>query len=180
MVSGRTAHDHGEHLMANEDEAAPSAFSVEVGRRLRAVRKARQLSLDEVERKSGGRWSASAIGAYERGFRNLSLPRLRELAGFYGIPMAVLLGEPDQAENATPAPKVVLDLEVLASVPEAAPMSRYLRTIILERGDFNGRVLSVRRDDVRALCAIQHLSEPDLFKRLAEWSVLISGGPETP
>ncbi|MEY2571548.1 MAG: hypothetical protein QOE63_1898 [Acidimicrobiaceae bacterium] len=165
--------------MANEDEDAPSAFSVEVGRRLRAVRKARQLSLDEVERKSGGRWSASAIGAYERGFRNLSLPRLRELAGFYGIPMAVLLGEPDQAESASPAPKVVLDLEVLAAVPEAAPMSRYLRTIILERGDFNGRVLSVRRDDVRALCAIQHLTENDLFKRLAEWGVLISGGPET-
>ena len=165
--------------MTNEDEDAPSAFSVEVGRRLRAVRKARQLSLDEVERKSGGRWSASAIGAYERGFRNLSLPRLRELAGFYGVPMAVLLGEPDQAETGGPAPKVVLDLEVLGTVEEASPMSRYLRTIILERGDFNGRVLSVRRDDVRALCAIQHLSEPDLFKRLAEWGVLISGGPES-
>jgi transcriptional regulator with XRE-family HTH domain len=164
--------------MATEDEDSPRAFSVEVGRRLRAVRKARQLSLDEVERKSGGRWSASAIGAYERGFRNLSLPRLRELAGFYGVPMGVLLGEPDQAESTSPAPKVVLDLEVLGSVPEAAPMSRYLRTIILERGDFNGRVLSVRRDDVRALCAIQHLSEHDLFKRLAEWGVLISGGPD--
>ena len=60
----------------NDDES-PSAFSVEVGRRLRAVRRAGRFSLDEVERASGGRWSASAIGAYERGFRNLSLPRLR-------------------------------------------------------------------------------------------------------
>ena len=54
-----------------------SGFSAEVGTRLRAVRRAKALSLDDVERLSGGRWSASAIGAYERGFRNLSLPRNR-------------------------------------------------------------------------------------------------------
>jgi transcriptional regulator with XRE-family HTH domain len=164
-------------MPAEEFEDAPSAFSVEVGRRLRAIRKARQLSLDEVERKSGGRWSASAIGAYERGFRNLSLPRLRELALFYAIPMAVLLGEPDQSEPAAGA-KVVLDLEMLGTVEEAKPMMRYLRTIILERGDFNGRVLSIRRDDLRALCAIQHLNEPQLFHRLEHWGALISGTPE--
>ena len=166
------------NTMQGDDDEAPSAFSMEVGRRLRAIRKARQLSLDEVERKSGGRWSASAIGAYERGFRNLSLPRLRELAGFYGIPMAVLLGEPEQVDSPMPASKVVIDLEALGKLPEAAPISRYLRTIILERGDFNGRMLSIRRDDVRALCAVQHMAERDLFKRLQEWGVLISGGPE--
>ena len=75
------------------DETLP--FSREVGQRLRAVRRQRRLSLDDVERQSGGRWSASAIGAYERGFRNLSLPRLRELAEFYSVPMATLLGEID-------------------------------------------------------------------------------------
>src|SRR5207244_9282556 len=77
---------------ADEDDS-PSAFSVEVGQRLRAVRHARELSLDDVERTSGGRWSASAVGAYERGFRNLSLPRLRELAEFYSVPMGVRLAE---------------------------------------------------------------------------------------
>jgi transcriptional regulator with XRE-family HTH domain len=164
-------------MTAVESEDAPSAFSVEVGRRLRAIRKARQLSLDEVERKSGGRWSASAIGAYERGFRNLSLPRLRELAGFYAIPMTVLLGESD-ANESTSGAKVVLDLEILGTVDEAKPMMRYLRTIILERGDFNGRVLSVRRDDLRALCAIQHLNEAQLFVRLQHWGALISGTPD--
>ena len=69
--------------MANQGEDGQSTFSVEVGQRLRAVRRLRKLSLDDVERESGGQWSASAIGAYERGFRNLSLPRLRELAEFY-------------------------------------------------------------------------------------------------
>src|SRR5918911_108962 len=98
-----------------EDDESPSAFSVEVGQRLRSVRRARELSLDDVERTSGGRWSASAVGAYERGFRNLSLPRLRELAEFYGVPMSSLLGEIDIREGSDErqAGKLVLDLVAL-------------------------------------------------------------------
>jgi transcriptional regulator with XRE-family HTH domain len=161
-----------------DDDESPSAFSVEVGQRLRSVRRARELSLDDVERTSGGRWSASAVGAYERGFRNLSLPRLRELADFYGVPMGILLGEADgQGRAGGRMVKVVLDLEVLGKVPEADPVVRYLRTIIIERGDFNGRVLSVRRDDIRALCAILHSTEVELFDTLGQWGAILSGGP---
>ncbi|MEY2423503.1 MAG: hypothetical protein QOI95_3570 [Acidimicrobiaceae bacterium] len=166
--------------MANvaEDDESPSAFSVEVGQRLRAVRRARELSLDDVERTSGGRWSASAVGAYERGFRNLSLPRLRELAEFYGVPMGVLLGEADgQGRAGARVAKVVLDLEALGRIEDADPVVRYLRTIIIERGDFNGRVLSVRRDDIRALCAVLHSTEIELFDTLQGWGALLSGGP---
>ena len=162
----------------SDDDESPSAFSVEVGQRLRAVRRARELSLDDVERTSGGRWSASAVGAYERGFRNLSLPRLRELADFYGVPMGILLGEEDgQGRAAARMVKVVLDLEVLGRIEEADPVVRYLKTIIIERGDFNGRVLSVRRDDIRALCAILHSTEVELFDTLERWGALLSGGP---
>ena len=161
-----------------DDDESPSAFSVEVGQRLRAVRRARELSLDDVERTSGGRWSASAVGAYERGFRNLSLPRLRELADFYSVPMGILLGEADgQGRAGARMVKVVLDLEVLGKIAEADPVVRYLRTIIIERGDFNGRVLSVRRDDIRALCAILHSTEVELFDTLEGWGALLSGGP---
>lgn len=164
--------------VGGEDEDSPSGFSVEVGQRLRAVRRARELSLDDVERTSGGRWSASAVGAYERGFRNLSLPRLRELADFYSVPMGVLLGEADsQGRAGERVAKVVLDLEVLGRTEAAEPVVRYLRTIIIERGDFNGRVLSVRRDDIRALCAILHSTEVELFDTLETWGALLSGGP---
>src|SRR5947209_7273987 len=151
-------------------------FSREVGVRLRAVRRQRRLSLDEVERSSGGRWSASAIGAYERGFRNLSLPRLQELAEFYDVPMSMLLGEVDIREGVvddrTGASKVVLDLVALEQIDAAAPVLRYARSIVLDRGDWNGRVLSVRRDDVRALCSILHTTEADLTAKLAEWGAL--------
>jgi transcriptional regulator with XRE-family HTH domain len=161
-----------------DDEEIPT-FSIEVGSRLRAVRRSRQLSLDDVERESGGRWSASAVGAYERGFRNLSLPRLQELAAFYDVPMGALLGEPDMAAmiGARP-PKVVLDLAALATHDDAEPVLRYLRSIIVERGDYNGRVLSIRRDDLRAVCAVLQTDERDTFSRLAAWGALVSGGPE--
>jgi transcriptional regulator with XRE-family HTH domain len=155
------------------DDDTPAQFSAEVGMRLRAVRRAKSLSLDDVERLSGGRWSASAIGAYERGFRNLSLPRLRELATFYEVPMSVLLGEIDTLDGQPRIQKVVLDLERLKVIPEANSIWRYLKAIIRERGDYNGKVLSVRRDDVRALCAVIHTDEPGLMEKLTEWQVLV-------
>ena len=157
------------------DDNAP--FSREVGTRLRAVRRQRRLSLDDVERQSGGRWSASAIGAYERGFRNLSLPRLRELADFYGIPMATLLGEIDlRDERPGTTGKVVLDLGKLEQLDEAAALVRYARSIVLERGDWNGRILSIRKDDVRALGSMLHLDERSLLAQLEAWDVLVTSG----
>jgi transcriptional regulator with XRE-family HTH domain len=156
-------------------------FSREVGHRLRAVRRQRRLSLDDVERQSGGRWSASAIGAYERGFRNLSLPRLRELAEFYSVPMATLLGEIDLRDepggSTRAGGKVVLDLgrlEQLEDAPQA--LVRYARSIVLERGDWNGRVLSIRKDDVRAIGSMLHLDEGALMTQLETWGVLVAAG----
>ena len=161
----------------NGESALP--FSREVGVRLRAVRRQRRLSLDDVERSSGGRWSASAIGAYERGFRNLSLPRLRELAEFYDVPMSMLLGEIDlrdgvaSPESSPAGQKIILDLQALEGVEAAAPILRYARSIVLDRGDWNGRMLSVRRDDVRALCSMLHTTEGELVGQLKGWNALV-------
>jgi transcriptional regulator with XRE-family HTH domain len=156
------------------DEEEPGAFSREVGRRLRAVRRAKQLSLDDVERTSDGRWSASAIGAYERGFRNLSLPRLHELAAFYDVPMSVLLGEDVVAAPPSASTRMILDMTALADVPEAGPVVRYLRTIVAQRSDFDGRILSIRRDDVRVLCAVLRLSEDELLEQLRSWHAVVT------
>ncbi|MGQ0617765.1 MAG: transcriptional regulator [Acidimicrobiia bacterium] len=157
----------------NEFEDEPTDASRAVGRRLRAVRRALGLSLDEVERRSDGRWSASAVGAYERGFRNLSLPRLRELAGFYDVSMAALLGEDTTTAAAQRPSRVVLDLVALRREEASEPIARYLRSILLERGDFNGQMMSIRRNDINVLCALQQCSEPELFALLRSWNVLI-------
>jgi transcriptional regulator with XRE-family HTH domain len=158
--------------MSDEQHPEPTHVTHEVGRRLRALRKARGLSLDDVERDSEGRWSASAIGAYERGFRTLSLPRLHELASFYDVPVSVLMGHQDQPDEGHRR-KLVLDLEALNAVPEAAPVQRFARSIILERGDFNGRVLSLRRDDLRTICALLQLNAGQAVEQLESWGALI-------
>jgi transcriptional regulator with XRE-family HTH domain len=166
------------------EEGLPGTFVEEVGRRLRAIRRQQRLSLEEVEERSNGRWSASAIGAYERGYRTLSLGRLRELAEFYNVPISVLVGEAEHhhqpaSGTATERPtaagaadRVVLDLEALHDVTDAAPIARYANAIAVERGDFNGRVLSLRRDDLRVLGTVMDLRDDELFEQLEKWGVL--------
>ena len=156
----------------------PTHFSVEVGRRLRAIRRARRMSLDEVERRSGGRWSASAIGAYERGSRNLSLPRLRELAEFYDIPMSALLGEESRSDTGVRTGRLVVDLDAMDKVEAAEPAFRYLQSILMERRDFEGAAMAVRNDDVRALAAIMQVAEEELYDRLEEWKALLEAPRE--
>lgn len=157
-----------------EQNETPANVTYEVGRRLRALRKAKGMSLDDVERASAGRWSASAIGAYERGFRTLSLPRLHELADFYDVPVSVLMGQQEApAAEADRPRKLVLDLEALNQVPEAGAVQRFARSIILERGDFNGRVLSIRRDDLRAICALLQVGTTEAIEQLEAWGALV-------
>ncbi len=165
-------------MSVDGDEVPELSFSSQVGQRLRAVRRMRSLSLDDVERESGGQWSASAVGAYERGFRNLSLPRLRDLAQFYDVPMGVLLGEEADADARQARRRLVLDLVALQQVPEAESVLRYLRSIILERGDYNGRVLTVRRDDLRAICSLLRTDEATTLGQLHAWGAMVEGPTE--
>ena len=43
---------------------------------------------------------------------------------------------------------------------EAGALLRYARSIQSQRGDYNGRVLSIRADDMRALAIIYDTSPP--------------------
>ncbi len=156
-------------------DAADTAFSAQVGQRLRAIRQAQGLSLAEVEARSEGRWSASAVGAYERGFRTLSLPRLKSLADFYKVPVAVLLGEPLPVDSAAERRKIVLDLVALAKIDPAAPIRRFVQSIIEARGDFNGKVLSLRHDDLKALCTLVGGDIPTGVAQLRSWGVMVDG-----
>ena len=173
----------GPELIGDDDlageHADDRAFTNAVGQRLRAIRQAQGLSLAEVETRSNGQWSASAVGAYERGFRTLSLPRLKALADFYRVPVAVLLGEPTPLAEVSAARKIVLDLTALSSIDPAAPIRRFVQSIIEARGDFNGKVLSLRHDDLKALCTLVGGDIPTGIAQLRSWGVMVDG-PEVP
>lgn len=163
-------------LVAEDDD---TGFSGQVGQRLRAIRQAQGLSLSEVETRSEGRWSSSAVGAYERGFRTLSLPRLKALADFYRVPVSVLLGEPGATSAGGERHKLVLDLAALQAIDAAAPIRRFVQSIIEARQDFNGKVLSLRHDDLKALCTLVGGDINTGVAQLRSWGVMIDG-PEIP
>src|SRR6267378_5461219 len=76
-------------------------YARRVGERLRAIRKQKGLSLQEVEATSGFEFKASVLGAYERGERTISVPRLQRLARFYNVPVDQLLPKEGDASPAT-------------------------------------------------------------------------------
>ena len=74
------------------------AYAGKVGTRLRAIRRQKRLSLQDVEATSGQEFKASVLGAYERGERAISVPRLQRLARFYRVPVDQLLPGDDGPE----------------------------------------------------------------------------------
>jgi transcriptional regulator with XRE-family HTH domain len=144
-----------------------------VGGRLRQIRKQKRLSLQEVESVSDHEFKASVLGAYERGERAISVPRLHRLAMFYKVPVDQLLpGESGASNGAEPqgAYGARIDIAKLEELdgPDARMLGRYLRMIQVQRQDFNGRVLTIRRDDMRAIACMLGVSEDDAAGRLAE------------
>ena len=55
---------------------------------------------------------------------------------------------------------------------QAGPLARYAATIQGQRGDYNGRVLSIRQDDLRTLAVIYDESPSQLTEQLITWGVL--------
>jgi transcriptional regulator with XRE-family HTH domain len=149
----------------------PSAYSVSVGERLRTIRKQKRLSLHEVEAQSNQEFKASVLGAYERGERALSLPRLDRLAQFYKVPIEQLLPRGDGSGGAAGGAqrqKLAIDIAKLTQL-SGAPfemLTRFLRMIQVQRQDFNGRVLTIRSDDQRAIAAMLDIPVDQVAARL--------------
>ncbi|MGL5857833.1 MAG: transcriptional regulator BldD [Angustibacter sp.] len=152
----------------------PSDYARSLGGRLRAIRTQQGLSLHGVEERSNGRWKAVVVGSYERGDRAVTVQRLAELADFYGVPVSALLPDGGSSSVVEPPPRLVIDLERLSNVPaeRAGPLARYAQTIQSQRGDYNGRVLSIRQDDLRTLAVIYDMPPTQLAEELISWGVL--------
>jgi transcriptional regulator with XRE-family HTH domain len=174
--------------MTEDDEAVPSNYAKRVGERLRAIRKQKDLSLQDVEASSTEEFKASVLGAYERGERAISVPRLQRLARFYNVPVDHLL-----PGNATPGADVIdldgdgrdarahweaderirIDLQRIDGLdsPERELLTRFLTQIQRQRQDYNGRVITIRRDDLRVIACMLDTSPEGLQRRLTDLGV---------
>ncbi len=175
------------------EEKTSLVYARRVGERLRAIRKQKDLSLQDVEQASREEFKASVLGAYERGERAISVPRLQRLAKFYSVPVDRLLpGDtpPDGSEvinledagNGTPRvfrdddERVRIDLQrlELLNSPERELLRRYLHQIQMQRQDYNGRVLTIRREDLRAIACMFELTPEGLRRRLDDLGVRLA------
>ncbi len=145
-----------------------------LGARLRAIRVQQGMSLHAVEQKSEGRWKAVVVGSYERGDRAVTVAKLAELADFYNIPVAELLPDQQAGRRGAPSAKIVIDLRLLSDLPaeKAGPLARYAAAIQSQRGDYNGKVLTIRAEDLRSLAVIYDMTPEELANQLVEWGVL--------
>jgi transcriptional regulator with XRE-family HTH domain len=161
----------------------PLSYARAVGERLRNLRRQQSLSLLAVEEASGREFKASVLGAYERGERVISVLRLQRLAQLYGVPVDQLLPRPTSTGSGFDAPisangpertassePVTIDLLRLAALeaPEKEVLRRYVNMLQIQRGDFNGRVITIRREDVSALGRVFERDEATMRNRLRE------------
>ncbi len=183
-----------------QEESARAAYARAVGSRLRAVRKQMRLSLQAVEAMSEQEFKASVLGAYERGERAISVPRLQRLARLYDVPVDQLLPQDEDAnrwggpeadgDSAGAAQlrarralrpwdgqeKVTIDLTKLNSVsgPERDLLRRFLSMIQVQRQDFNGRMITIRAEDLRAIACLFGVTPDAMGRRLDELGLRIS------
>jgi transcriptional regulator with XRE-family HTH domain len=170
-----------EAIGTDDAGTVPATYSRKVGERLRAIRRQKRLSLQDVEAASDQEFKASVLGAYERGERAISVPRLQRLARFYSVPVDQLLPGDDGPAfvdpRATRAPEsVTIDLRRLESIggAEADMLTRYLAMIQVQRQDFNGRMLTIRRDDLRAIACILGVTVDGAGGRLDDLGLSLS------
>ena len=181
-----------------QEEAARVAYAQAVGARLRTMRKQMRLSLQAVEAMSEQEFKASVLGAYERGERAISVPRLQRLAKLYDVPVDQLL-PPDDATmtrwgangtteeivttsarranlTASGTEKVAIDLTKLHTVsgPERDLLRRFLSMIQVHRQDFNGRMITIRAEDVRAIACLFGVTPDSMGSRLDELGLLVN------
>jgi transcriptional regulator with XRE-family HTH domain len=187
-----------EELDDEQEESARIAYAHAVGARLRSMRKQMRLSLQAVEAMSEQEFKASVLGAYERGERAISVPRLQRLAKLYDVPVDQLLPPDDAAvtrwgaagstvdviplnakrarQTITGSDKVAIDLTKLHTVsgPERDLLRRFLSMIQVHRQDFNGKMITIRSEDVRAIACLFGVTPDSMGSRLDELGLLVN------
>ena len=133
---------------------------VAVGRRLRDARRRYGWTRADVQALSEGRWSATALGTYERGERMMTAAGFAALADFYRTPVTALIGV---AEPLVGSPRqahsLVLDTRRLARVAVDWPLlATFASNVQRARGGSRRRLLPLRTHELPRLAAVHKVS----------------------
>ena len=145
--------------------------------KLRAIRKSKGWSLQDIERISKGKWKAVVIGSYERSDRSISLKKAIDLMKFYEVPIQLLFEEdPSQSIKTINNKKVVLDQRRIknSTKPELESLKRLISYISTVRRDWNGEVLSLRSTDLQFIAILLNLSDEQTIDYLRDESLTIN------
>jgi transcriptional regulator with XRE-family HTH domain len=141
--------------------------------RLRIIRKSKGWSLQDVERNSNGKWKAVVIGSYERSDRSISLRKAISLMEFYQVPISELFPEISPEAKTR---SISINLVKLADDQSinSESLRRFTKSIGDRRKDWNGKLLTIRANDLQFLSLLLGLNESAALDYLAEADLLIS------
>jgi transcriptional regulator with XRE-family HTH domain len=163
---------------ANPSFIQPTTSSISA--RIRRQRKARSLTLQDIERLSAGRIKAVVMGSYERGSRAISLARAIEIANLFAIPLAELIEEPSTRNSGEEA-LLILDLRKLRGIDsmkvtdEIVKLRSFANAICAKRRDWNGEVLTLRSGDLDTLTLVMEMTAQEVQELLKRFQLLING-----
>ncbi|ABD11032.1 XRE family transcriptional regulator [Frankia sp. CcI156] len=164
--------------MTRTETVTEADYALELGRRLRAARNRRGLSLLDVQERTHGRWTAGTLGAYERGSRTLRVHRLVELAELYDVPATLLVPPAADRRETDHLPPLVIDLRRLRKLPptRTGPLRRWIAIVQVLRSDSSRDVLRLRRSDLQSLSRLYSTTPAMLYERLGAWGALVEPG----
>jgi transcriptional regulator with XRE-family HTH domain len=139
--------------------------------RLRAIRKSKGWSLQDVEIHSNGKWKAVVIGSYERGDRAISLKKAISLMEFYQVPISELFPEVAPIVSLR---SLTLDLVKVSTGTDTKieQIRRFTRLVSDRRKDWNGQLLTIRANDLQFLSLLLGLTDAATLDYLTEAELL--------
>ena len=153
--------------------------SHKLGRALRALRLARNWTLNDFERASNGEVKAVVLGSYERGSRSITVSKLERIIAVYGVPITAVLQSNSELSNAAPK-GVIIDLRRLREVRSLGDsrnleaLHTFTSGIANTRKDYNGEILSLRGNDVDFLAIMISSSREKILAEFASLKVIFT------
>ena len=139
-----------------------------LAQRIRQIREAQGLTLQQVSARSKGRISAIALGSYERGDRSVSARKLIMIANLYQVPISELFQAPQTFMSSE---RISIDVRniLMTTNPSAKKITEVIRNIARMRGDWNGEVISLKAQDINNLEVFTGLTSEQIQSVTAEY-----------